>query len=136
MKSIIVAVLLVVSVAVTFCLTYAGTQVLGQAPVAQAPSSNNGSYWNKFPVGELPIGTPPPVYNYDGNPPAGVTPKDIAIFVPKDCKYENIISVSNGKTGLVVTYRTESGMVRVLLYPNAQAGDSPSFTFVVMHDPR
>ena len=61
-------------------------------------------------------------------------PKDIGLFMPADCTPERILSVSNGRTGLVLSYRGPGGSVKAALYPNAQAGDRPEFTFVFLND--
>lgn len=125
MKAIFVAILLAVSVVTTFGLTYTGTQVLGQAPTALAPSTDTGAYWNRFPVNELPISTPPPVVNLDH--PEG---KNIALIMPSDCMAKDIIGVSNGRMGLILTYRTEKGMVKAAQYQNPQAGTGPDYIYI------
>lgn len=84
-----------------------------------------GTYWSKFPVGELPISTPPPVVNLDH--PEG---KNIALIMPSDCEAKNIIGVSNGRVGLILTYRTEKGMVKAAQYQNPQAGTGPDYIYI------
>jgi hypothetical protein len=59
--------------------------------------------------------------------------KDIGMFMPADCAPDRILSVSNGRTGLVLAYKTPNGAVKAALYPNALAGDRPEFTFVFLN---
>jgi len=60
--------------------------------------------------------------------------KDIGLYMPQDCAADRIISVSNGKTGLVLAYRGPNGGVKAALYPNPQAGSGPEFTFVFLNN--
>jgi len=60
--------------------------------------------------------------------------RDISLVLPEQCEPENIISVSNGKTGLVLGYRTVGGQVRAALYPNPQDGSHSEFIFVFVKD--
>lgn len=118
MKSIFVALLLGVSVVTTFCLTYARTQVIGQAPIAQAPTSDNsGSYRYYYPVQELPITNLPPVHNY-GN--------QVSYRLPSDCA--KALNVSQTRGGyILVGYLTAEGELKAIQY--GPGDDTYSFTF-------
>jgi len=88
-------------------------------------AKNIVSYLGEFPVSELPISDRPPTILMDY--PKG---KNIDLRIPSDCAPDRIISVSNGRSGLVVGYRSSTdGRVKAALYPNPQDSSGPEFTF-------
>ena len=59
--------------------------------------------------------------------------KNIVLVLPADCL--QILSASDGKNGLLVTYKSAvCEKTRAALYPNANDGDKPSFIFTFVKE--